>query len=125
MKESEWFSLLQNPQGRLVRVFPKLFKHFSQFGSAGVWYPKGQIVLMVSLDGWERPPWGGVVMHLWDASASSKRLDEFYTSSFVTGSGPARLRAAFIVMLEGRLVKIGLTIHDIEFIEFMGTAEEQ
>ena len=75
MKESEWFSLLQNPQGRLVRVFPKLFKHFSQFGSAGVWYPKGQIVLMVSLDGWERPPWGGVVMHLWDASASSKRLD--------------------------------------------------
>ena len=80
---------------------------------------------MVSLDGWERPPWGGVVMHLWDASASSKRLDEFYTSSFVTGSGPARLRAAFIVMLDGRLVKIGLTIHDIEFIEFMGTAEEQ
>ena len=126
MKESEWFSLLQNPQGRLVRVFPKLFKHFSQFGSAGVWYPKGQIVLMVSLDGWERPPWGGVVMHLWDASASSKRLDEFYTSSFVTGSGAGgSSSAAFIVMLDGRLVKIGLTIHDIEFIEFIGTAEEQ
>jgi hypothetical protein len=119
MKESEWFDLLQNPQGRLARVLPKLFKHFSQFGSAGVWYPKGQIVLMVSLDGWEE--------QLASVQADSKRLDEFYTATFVTGSGTggSRLCAPFIVMLDGRLVKIGLTIHDIEFIEFMGTAEEQ
>ena len=81
---------------------------------------------MVSLDGWEGALQGGDPVHLWDASASSKRLDEFYTSSFVTGSGAGGSRsAAFIVMLDGRLVKIGLTIHDIEFIEFMGTAEEQ
>lgn len=114
MKESEWFDLLENPQGRLVRVLPKLFKHFSQFGNAGVWYPKGQIVLMMSLEGWEE--------HLTAMNDGSKRLDEFYTSSFVTGSGTGGSRsAAFIVMLDGRLAKIGLTIHDIEII---GTSEE-
>jgi hypothetical protein len=114
MKDSEWFDLLEIPQGRLVRVLPKLFKHFSQFGSAGSWYPKGQIVLMVSPDGCER--------ELWDAIASSKRLDEFYTSTFVIGTSAGGDRSAsFIAILDGRLTKIGLTIHDIEFIE---TAEE-
>jgi hypothetical protein len=114
MKESEWFDLLQNPQSRLVRVLPKLFKHFSLFDSAGVWYPKGQIVLMVSVDGWEE--------QLASVQAGSKRLDEFYTATFVTGSGAGGSRSTtFVVMLDGRLVRIGLTIHDIEFIE---TAEE-
>jgi hypothetical protein len=115
MKESEWFDLLVSPQGRLIRVLPKLFKHFSQFGSAGAWYPKGQIVLMLSLDGWEEEQRRSL--------AGLERLDEFYTSTFVTGSGAGGDRSAsFVVMFDGRLVKIGLTIHDIEF---MGTAEEQ
>ena len=114
MKDSEWFDLLEIPQGRLVRVSTKLFKHFSQFGSFGSCYPKGQIILMVSPDGWEE--------QLATVNDGSKRLDEFYTSTYVigTGSGGAR-SAAFIAMLDGRLAKIGLTIHDIEFIE---TAEE-
>lgn len=69
---------------------------------------------MMSLEGWEE--------HLTAMNDGSKRLDEFYTSSFVTGSCAGTNRsAAFIVMLDGRLVRIGLTIHDIEFI---GPAEE-
>ena len=114
MKDSEWFDLLEIPQGRLVRVSTKLFKHFSKFGSAGASYPKGQIVLMVSPDGWEEL--------LATVNDDSKRLDEFYTSSFVIGTSAGGDRSAsFIAMLDGRLTKIGLTIHDIEFIE---TAEE-
>lgn len=114
MKDYEWFDLLENPQGRLVRVLPKLFKHFSQFGNAGAWYPKGQIVLMMSLDGWEE--------QLAAAKGGLKRLDEFYTSSFATASSAGGSDCAFFTaILDGRLVRIGLTIHDIELI---GPAEE-
>jgi hypothetical protein len=114
MKDSEWFDLLENPQGRLVRVLSQLFKHFSQFGSFGSCYPKGQIILMVSTDGREE--------QLATVNDGSKRLDEFYTSTFVIGTGAGSARsAAFIAMLDSQVVKIGLTIHDIEFIE---TAEE-
>jgi hypothetical protein len=68
---------------------------------------------MVSTDGWEE--------QLASVQDGSKRLDEFYTATFVIGTGAGRQRATFIAMLDGRLVRIGLTIHDIEFIE---TAEE-
>lgn len=115
MKESEWFDLLKNPQGRLVRVLPRLFKHVSQLGSVDDSYPKGQIVLLTSLDGWEEQLTARRL-------AGEQRPDEFYTSTFATASSAGGSDCAFFTaILDGRLARIGLTIHDIELI---GPAEE-
>ena len=107
MNLSDWYDLLKCPEGHLIRILSVLFKYYPATGAGGPSHPKGQIVLITSIDGYED--------QLPSLHNGSKRLDEFFTTSFVTGSGSAH--AAFVALLEGRLVKIGLSSDDVEFIE--------